>query len=342
MARKQRKPSKQEKALATFSQNSISAYSTFYPNQWGNGREPADLIVVIGKALLFINATEGKSWFDDLCKHNITQAEDRVKDWQENSNLTIKGKNEHRVFNISWSEIEVIAVISVVDGRHAACINHPLEELQFPEKVKICSSITSGVFYELAKKGGSASDLVWLCKSLIGKGRQSETVTCKLVKSHYTDLAKAAMAKVLKEPTRLGKALVGGKEVNGFEEFRHMLTVMKSQGHKASDVFSDLSWKDFFPAVAFINDVIARIEYRDEGAIASSFFGEITKFAIVVSSNSEGLLSNMDTFLLQPFEKGAQFVFIVQLHSIGPVCSCAINPNAKIGATEYEIASLDA
>lgn len=336
--KKPRKVTPQEELVVTYSKHSISSRSTFHPVQWGNGREPADMIIVIGRSVLFVNATAGKSYFPDLCAHNLDQARDRILEWQ--SGRPIRGENEWRSFAIAWDDIDHIMVISVVDGPHAACIDHPVDKLGMSAKVRLCASLTSAVMRELALRGGGARDLIAFCKSIRGYGKISEDVASGLLAGRYDRLLKEAKASIAKEPKLLGKALIAGKSVSWFDEFRFKFEFIKRDPNEATEVFSDLNWEAIFAAVSFITQSAAEMEGLDRGQIRSAIMGTHAKFEIIVSSSMEEMNKNLSALIDRAKEARCQFSFAVQLTHIGPMETIGILAPQCSWATDEELRAL--
>ncbi|NKK72459.1 hypothetical protein GFM13_19135 [Rhizobium leguminosarum bv. viciae] len=293
------------------------------------------MLIVIGRALLFFNMTKGKSYFKQLCDHNISQARDRIAEWQKGPQL--RGENEWVKFAIAWDDIDHIHVISVVDGRHAANIDHPIQGLGLSDKVRLCSTLTSNVLRELASRGGGARDLIAICKEMIGRGQISEKAGIRLVRKRHNELLYAAMASVNKQPSRTGPAIIGGREVSAFEEFRFRFEGVRRDPHQDLVAFSDFAWSDIFPTIAFIISNIAEMEYLDQGQLRVSVYDQLPRFMVAISTNQSALTANIQQLTKRVFESECAFLYVVSMTDLGPVESLLVNAPPKTFATEVDL-----
>lgn len=316
MGKRKKQPherTKQEKLVAHFASHSISAYAMFHPDLWGGpGRhEPADMIIVAGRALFFINMTESNSYFEDLVAHNVKQARDRMKEWK--AGKPIRGSNEWRSFSIAWGDIDYIAVISVVDGPYAACSDHPLTGLDLPEKVKICTTLTSKVMYEIASLNGSARDILEICGILKkNHGRFAEENMAVWIARQVRDLRAEHLAQIPRYPTRIGFGVRDGELISHFDEFFGYLADVRKEPKEGMEVLADISWDDTFAAAAYVTSIVGLIEWKDSGVLAPKVFGRHTKFMVIVSTNQEGLADRLPTFLAMGDEQSVAFFYVLE------------------------------
>ena len=313
MARKPRKLTRQEDLVARFAKHSISSGATFHPDQWSSGTEPADMIISIGRAMVFVNMTQSGSWLEQLIEHNISQARDRMVEWQ--TGKQIRGKNDHASFQIGWDDVDHIAVISVVDGRHAACMRHHPDLLKLSPKVAVAATVTSAVVSELAQLGGGARELVNLCASLPYEQTLSQSEARHLVRSRHDQLMSQALVGI-RESTRRYKGPTGGRAITTFEQSRIVFEGMRNQqgGHPA---FADLDWADVFQACAFITHQTAEIEGLEVGSIRGFYFGSETKFMVFVSTNMTELANRTTEFLEMAKEAGCAFTYFLSSMAFG-------------------------
>ncbi len=251
------------------------------------------MLIQISRALLFVNMTRSGSYFDQLCEHNINQARDRLIEWQT-SGWQLRGRNEWASFAIDWDDIDYIHVISVVDGPHAACADHDLISANMPEKVKLCTTLTSSVMRNLALLGGGARDLIALCKAIRVRGKTSESRAIKLVGSRYRTLAYQAKSSIKLQPSLGGNTIIAGREVSAFEEHKLKFEMMRRQPENPElEIFSELAWTDYLPAIAFIVQSRAEMEQLREGQLRMAIFGQNVKFQVVLSNNMKLLVDNI-------------------------------------------------
>jgi hypothetical protein len=325
----------QERLVAEFSRHSISSRNTFHPNLWKKlGREPADMIILIGRAVLFVNMTEGNSYFQNLADHNIDQARNRMLDWAVGP--SIKGANKWREFDISWSAVDHIAVISVVDGRHAACSYHELSGLGLDSKVRLCATVTSQVMYSLANKGGGARDLLLFCLSLKGLGLLPHANGADLLRTQY-DAIRRPFDETTRTPTRLARAIVNGIELNPLDEFALYFTGIRREGSLDHHAFSDLSWRDVFYVASFLANSAAEMEWLPQGQIRRARFGEHTKFSIVISTNMDAVAKLSGALFDDEKAFGSRFIATFILSSIGviPMIAYIEDDPPSVSETEY-------
>ncbi|MEI4480950.1 MULTISPECIES: hypothetical protein [unclassified Phyllobacterium] len=327
--RKARPLTEQEAMVAQFANFSVSASATFHPKLWRNGREPADMIVVIGRAMLFVNMTAGRSYFDDLAKHNIEQAEGRIRDWQ--GGLSIKGKNAFRDFSIDYNDIDAIAVVSVVSGPYAACCDHPLPGLSLPPKARLCTSLTTDVVEEIAKRGGGARDIIDLCKTLVGQGQVSQDAMLDRVRSRHAQLVNTAKAQIILEPQSMGQAMIAKRPVTWFEEFVHKLILPRGLDNVGLSFIADLDWSEVYNTAAFITRTAASMEYVViSEPIRWSEFGRTRKFGVIVSCDSKRLASQMNEYISLAEKREWRFTYVVSLSDIGPMELFSFKEGSKL------------
>ncbi|WP_074060844.1 hypothetical protein [Rhizobium etli] len=295
------------------------------------------MIIAVGRSLLFINATEGKSYFENLCDHNLNQARARILEWQ--GGRPIRGQNEFQSFAIAWEDIDHIAVISVVDGPHAACLAHSIITEGMPEKVRICCTITSDVMRDLARLGGGARDLLAFCKSISEYGVVTAENARSLLSWRYDGRVRWAKAQIPNEPKWLGATIIKGRPVTWFDEFRVIFEGKRRHGQIPND-FSDLNWDEIFSAVIFITNSAAEMEASPDGQIRSAIIGHHWRFQVVVSSIIEGLAEYMDGIMERANQANCTFTYIVILASFGISGMIAMNPGLHSWALDAEMAAL--
>lgn len=330
MARKPRSTTRQEALVASYLQHSISSWSIFHPDLWlsSSGAEPADMICVIGRAMLFVNMTKGKSYFEKLSAHNIDQARKRLADWRDGRR--IKGKNGFRSFDIGWNDIDLIAVVSVVDGPHAACCDHSIVDLDMPTKVKMCVSLTGDIFRKIAERRGSARDIINFCREIRDRGRLTEFSTKQMLSKYY-NLRVAYWTNGLPDNfSRFGQAMIGGRPVSAFEEARVTFEGIRKQQVNFAERFSDLGWDAIFAASAYIVNCRYEMEDLNEGRIRSVIIGEKTKFHVIVSSNMTMLNKNMPEALDISAKNKCAFSYIANI-TRGGVLGLALSGSADDG-----------
>ena len=338
MAKKKRSTTPQERLVAHFAEHSISARNTFHPNLWKkSGREPADMIIAIGHAVLFVNMTAGRSYFQTLVDHNIDQGRARMLEWA--GGLSIKGSNSWRSFDIDWSAINYIALISVVDGPHAGCAYHEIDCLHLDPKVRLCATVTAEVMLNLASKAGGARDLLNFCLSLRGAQTLSPEESVGKLLAQYNSL-RGPVEAVCRVPKKFGRAILHGKEVTSIDEYINLLTVIRREGKIDPDIFSDLSWREILNSAGFLADSTAEMEGLPHGALKMLRIGELTKLTLVITSNAERFNQIAPSLLEGEKEAGVQAVIIIFLTSFGPVPTIATLPTGEARETERLLSEL--
>lgn len=308
--------------VAHFSRSSISGATTFHPNLWGNGREPADMLITVGRALVFVNMTEGKSYLDSLCAHNLDQARDRINEWRNGP--SIKGETSTRKFDIGWDDIDYVQVVSVVDGPHAACRGHDLSLLNLDPKVRLATTVTSAIIRHLAALGGGARDLIAICQMIGAKGEVSECDALKMTQSHHDSLRDKTLLALPRMPNRLPKAIIGGRKADPFEEHRFYLESMRKTNDDVGVIFADLSWTEIFDAVGFILTTLADAEWVEQGVVSFKVFDAVVPFIVVVSTSNEGLVHMLKPITETARAKGARFTYILSLQDFHTIPTLAI------------------
>jgi hypothetical protein len=332
---KPRKLTPQEAMVSVFFRHSISGFSTFHPQLFGNGREPADMVVVMGRALIFVNMHEGKGYFENLCAHNLSQARDRIDEWK--SGKPIRGENKVAKFHINWSDIDYIHVVSVIDGPHAACRGHDFSTLKMDPKVCLVTTLTSSVMHHLAKLGGGARDLIAVSREIEQLGKIQESHALQIVQSRHDRLLSEAMSRVPSLPNRLPLAIVEGKTLSSVEEQRLYIEDVRRGHTVVAPIFADLSWEDVFAIVSHVIAIIAVIEWLDHGSVTVKLFSLKFKFIVVVSTNGEKLLQEMANISSYASESGARFIYTLSLVSFGIAPMFFVSPTVGPLATEIEL-----
>jgi hypothetical protein len=332
---KPRKLTPQESMVSAFFRHSISGFSTFHPQLFGNGREPADLVVVVGRALIFVNMHESNAYFENLCAHNMNQARERIDEWK--SGKPIRGKNEVMKFHLNWSDIDYIHVVGVIDGRNAACSGHRLSTLMMDPKVCLVTTLTSAVMHRLALLGGGARDLIAVSREIEQLGNISESEALQIVQSRHDRLLSEAMSVVPRLPNRLPPAIVNGKSLSPVEEQRLYIEEMRRAHTEVAPIFADFSWEDVFAIVSHVLGTIANIEWLDVGHISAHLFDTKFKFIVIVSTNAEDLIQATGKTLNYASEWGARFVYTISVVSFGIAPMFAVNPTVGPLAAEIEL-----
>ena len=271
------------------------------------------MIIVIGRAMLFVNMTAGKPYLQNLIEHNLDQARDRMAEWS--AGLSIKGANEWKTFDIKWTDIDYVAVISVVDGPHSACVYHDLPGLNFDLKVRLCATVTAKIMSALARRGGGARDLLTFCQSLRGMPSMSEPDGIAMLDRQYRAATRREIPTV---PRLFGTAWVDGKQLSLFDQFMNNLVMMRRQPGINTDAFSDLNWSNVADAAAFLTNSTAGMENVQNAVIGLAHFGNETRFSTIISTSMEVLAKQLAQLLDQTKRAGSQFVFLVSLLSLGP------------------------
>ncbi|WP_041748226.1 hypothetical protein [Bradyrhizobium cosmicum] len=313
MPKKPRKGStEQERMVAAFSSQSISARNTFHPNLWKKAKkEPADMFIVIGRAAILVNMTQGGSYFQDLYTHNISQARDRIADWA--GGLSIKGSNAWRDFDVRWNDIDFIGIISVVQGRHAACCKHETTKYALNQKVRLCASLTNRVMFQLANFGGGARDLLRYCASLPPEDSAlaPSPAVGRLIWQHASLLA--PFVYFAQHPKiRMG---TNGSPSSVFTHVMRVTMSARSKGdYNSNEIFSDLDWNDLAWAAIFATTCLAQMEDAPTGQIRYKILGlPDLRFAVIVSTSSGSLAKNAGQLIERAKADGAKITLIFML-----------------------------
>lgn len=290
------------------------------------------MLIVVGRAAIFVNMTEGRSYYEDLVAHNICQARDRMNDWA--SGLSIKGANQWRQFEVSWSDIDHIALISVVDGRYAGCERHDLSSQNLDPKVRLCATVTASVMRALASKGGGARDLLAFCQAMSGLSKLTPAEGEALLDTLHTAKVRSVEDQ-LRVPTRIGPFDIGGRTVSAFQFYMLIFTGMRGHGSVDVEAFSDLDWSEVALTAAFLTESTVEMESAPTGQIRTMRFGSQTKFLALISSNMDEATRLMPQILEEAKQARDEFVLIVNLHAIGPICMAAGIVGTGGKATEH-------
>lgn len=269
------------------------------------------MLIVVGRSLLFVNMYASKSFFNDLCSHNINQARDRMLEWE--SGRQLRGSNEWQSFAVSWSDIDYIAVLSIVDGPHAGCLFHNVEELNLSPKVTLCATLTTAVMKEIALKGGGARDLIFFCKSIASMGFFTEEDALRLLEHIYLSYKAAVLQGLPKPDVPTLKPHIPGDQDYRFQMWKTRFEEMRRQTKPGFEVFSDLAWEDVFEAVGFIMASGIMMAPLEHGKIRQRTFGNHTKFSVVVSSTMKGMTENQLSIMDRAVKDGCSFICIVNL-----------------------------
>jgi len=335
---KPRKLTPQESMVAAFFRHSVSGHSTFHPKLFGNGREPADMVVVVGRAMIFVNMHHGRSYFDDLCAHNINQARDRIEEWK--SGKPIRGENGAATFNIAWSDIDAIHVVSVVDGKHSACSGHDISSVTMDPKVRLVTTLTSSVMRRLAKLGGGARDLIAVSQDIAQMRKVTESDALLIVNNRHDTFLRQALSSVDRLPNRLAPAVLNGRTLSPIEEHKYYLELVRRQSSINAIAFIDMSLEDVFCIVGHVLNTISDIEWASLGHVSAYIVETRLKFLVVVSTNLEELSKKSDFILSIARKSEARFIYTISLTELGVIPMFAVTAYKGQLVTELELAAV--
>lgn len=316
MTRKPRKLTRQEELITLFTRRSISANATFHPHQWGNGREPADMVVYFGRSILIFNMTESRSYLDDLISHNLVQAIDRISEW-ELSRRPVRGESVGRTFSIGWDDIDHIAVFCVVDGPNAACCKVPRSLLGSNEKVRVCYSVTSGLLKTLADLRGGARDLLRFCRMHLTSTPVLSNEASAAMLAYFDVLAMSSGHFGLAEPKRIVPTSPNGRRTTWLDQQLDILVRPRNHAADQDNVFADFSWNEILPVAAFVAASIQKMEDLPKGNIIASSFGNEAKMLAVVSTTQEGLNNELGTIFNKARELSCSVIYTANALQIG-------------------------
>lgn len=257
--------SRQEALISEFSSQSFGACGIFRPRLWGNGREPADMIMIAGRSMLLFNMTEGKSYFDQLCQHNIDQAHARLVEWHEGLK-PIRGANAHRNFELFPGDVDEIVVISVVDGPHAGCIAHPTWQFSDMPKVKAVVSLAGEALANIAELHGGIRDVIQFCEAVALDGEMiaANRAVTMVHSIHHLATAELRSLATTAEPAPSYSIL--GADARGPLELAHMtLFSVRQQVSTVESVFLQMDWHDVAWFEGHIGSSVAKIEAVPKG-----------------------------------------------------------------------------
>ncbi|MBB3917949.1 hypothetical protein [Rhizobium fabae] len=338
-SKKPRKVYPQEALVATFAKHSISSPSTFLPDQWSSGREPADMIIVIGRALFMFNMKDSKAWLKGVAEENLRQARDRIAEWK--LGRQIRGKNEWQSFAVAWDDIDYIHVVSVIDGPHAACLDHPALEQNMDEKVCLCTTLTSDVLRELVVRAGGARDLITLCVSIKGRGILPTQIVKDELANRHVNLIQKAKETFPEAPTSGLRDPHTREPISWFEAYMVSARLLRAGLHADphSTQLSDLSWNETIPAAAFISQCVRRMEGIRLSPMRSAAFGEQAKYRVVVGS-IDAVKVNPSKFRPISEQEGSYFTLLVMVTPAFPNDLLLFNDPPKVLATEMMLQAL--
>ncbi len=336
MGQKPRKLTQQEELVTAFSRSTITAAATFHPQLWSDGKEPADMVIVIGRALLLFNMTASKNYFENLSSHNVVQARDRINQWRGGKQL--RGKNQWRSFAIGYDDVDYIAVISVVEGPHAAAQFHDLADWDLPEKVRVCFTLTTKALSRFADLGGGARDILSLAHDLRGKGIVSEAACQDMITDRFRIAVEMKDALITQRPVRFSHMRKAGQKVPFFEYVLHLMFMPRQQEAGVLADFADLDWNDLSSAAAFATVNLAWMENKPTGSLVFKEIGEASKFGLIISTNMQGARA----FLADNQDRLSQLSFYMLLNLMPGHISPMImkNPEIRSQNTEHLLASM--
>lgn len=343
-AKPPKRPSMQEEILGAFARSSFSAAGVFHPKQWGNGKEPADLLLCIGRSLFMFNMYEGKSWLEQACFHNLNQLRDRIADWKNGP--SIKGANEFATFDIGWDDIDQIAVVSVIDGPHAACLAHPREIVGHSEKVACAYTITGKALLSLANDGIGARELIFLAAFL--RQQVSPLASDQIVSALLGRQALAYMQYNLALPTlKLPRPfIVKGRGVAMFDYIRQSLFALRRQGMAGpTELFCELDWFDVGFIAAEVTKMVSAIENVPKGATGPRFAllqranGE-WKFGVAIAAHS-GIMKEQTSAIMTAMDQNNwAFTYLVSLDNGQYISMFAAKPDQIHSRIAFELSQL--
>ncbi|WP_156460420.1 hypothetical protein [Devosia sp. Root635] len=287
----------------------------FHPNQWSDGKEPADMLLRVGRVLIWFQMYRGRESFEGAVEHNLAQARDRISEWHRRS---IKGANDHRLFDIAYGDIEDLLVVSVVDGPHAACATHPRDIIAEP-KVAGVITITGEVLGHLAALGGGPRELAFMANFLIdcpGTLPGAALVSALDGRRSLADLNYNLIIDGLDEPKPW--TLSTGRKVSTYEFVRRSMIGMRLDPEGPTDTFSELDWFDMGYLAHWATVFTFKIRSVKLGAEGVRYakvnrMGPGLMFSVAIAAHTGILLENQPAILEELQKNAVNFSYMIAL-----------------------------
>ena len=169
--------SPQEKLLHNLTCYGLGYHDVFLPTLYGRkGKEPADLAWKVDDVVILINCKKNsrKNQYKQD-EHNLSQARDWLRNWSRGTPL--KGKNDSRDFDIDFSSISKILVISVPDGTGFSCRRLSFKPHYGKLKLIAAVSIPMETLSFIFESGTNSQDLVNFINIIYQYGQIEHTAT---------------------------------------------------------------------------------------------------------------------------------------------------------------------
>ena len=149
----------QEEVVYRISQFTLGRQILFCPENFGESREPADLVWISGRCAILMYMTKSNKSCEKKIAHNLGQMQGWLKLWKNGQIL--RGKVGGRLLEIKFDDIDYIIGLSVIDGGEVWCEYHQgrVENLK-SYKLAACATITGKILRELAVLGCGPRDIV--------------------------------------------------------------------------------------------------------------------------------------------------------------------------------------
>lgn len=151
--------SRQEQAVHTWASNSLGKPRLFVPDNYGAGREPADIAWVANRCAILMYLTAGNKSYSKKVTHNLRQLKTWTQAWKNGAQLSGNAFGEKLCYG--YEDIDHIIGLSIVDGDDACCEFHSdFVERYADRKLSGCATISENIFELLTLLGASPRDIV--------------------------------------------------------------------------------------------------------------------------------------------------------------------------------------
>lgn len=157
--------SEQEYIVHQISRHILGQPAVFFPDNYGNSQEPADIAWVANRCAMLMYMTKSGQAPDKKQRHNLRQLHRWMKHWRRGVALT--GSVGDSTYSFSFSDIDHVIGLSIVDGGGDWCENHADHVIgRSDDKLSVCATITGTVMEQIARLGFGVRDIVFFLDSM--------------------------------------------------------------------------------------------------------------------------------------------------------------------------------
>jgi hypothetical protein len=152
--------STQEYIIHNLSQRILGPQTLFYPDNYKNSREPADIAWVSNRCAILMYVTESQRSYEQKRDHNLKQLNRWLRTWENGQILAGRTGTQNHQF--SFEDVDHVIGLSIVDGGETWCEYHSDRVLcRSDSKLAACATFTGPVMRTLSDLGAGPRDILF-------------------------------------------------------------------------------------------------------------------------------------------------------------------------------------